>query len=399
MKIPFSKKTGIKTDVLELNLGPQHPATHGVLRIVLELDGEVITKAKCKIGYLHRGTEKIGENVSYYQFIPYTDRLDYLAPLSNNLAYVMAIEKLLGIDVPERAKVLRVILAELARIESHLVWLGSNATDIGATTVFLYAFREREKIYDLLESLTGQRMNNTFLRIVGLAADAPRNFIKNLTSFINQFPKRLKDIESLLSKNDIWLRRTRGIGIISKEDAIGFGITGPILRASGIKHDLRKKTPYLTYNKYKFEVPIGETGDVYDRYRVRMDEMKESARIIEQAIEELPDGEILHKDFKIVPPPKKNVYESIEEMIHHFKFFSEGFRPPPGEVYFAVEGPKGELGFYVVSDGSPTPYRIRIRPPSFLNIQILEKILPGHLVADAVAIIGSLDPVLGEVDR
>lgn len=399
MRLPFDKKTGIRTDVIELSMGPQHPATHGVLRVMLELDGEVIRKAECKIGYLHRGTEKIGESLSYYKFIPYTDRLDYLAPLSNNLAYVMAVEKLIDIEVPRRAQVIRVILAELSRIESHLVWLGSNATDIGATTVFLYAFREREKIYDILEGLTGQRMNNAFLRIGGIAADIDDGFMKKLRKFINEFPDKLNDMEGLLTKNDIWLRRTKGVGILKREEAIEWAITGPILRASGVKYDLRKAEPYLTYENYDFDVPIGKNGDVYDRYLVRMEEMRQSVRIIEQALEDLPEGDVLSNDYKYVPPPKDEVYNSIEAMIHHFVHFGKGFKPPKGEVYQGIEGPKGEIGFYIVSDGTEKPYRVRIRPPSFLNVQLLEKLLPGHLVADAVAIIGSLDPVLGEVDR
>ncbi len=401
MNEEYRSDLDLPTETLEPNMGPQHPSTHGVFRVILTLDQELIRKAKGVIGYLHRGTEKIAENLMYYQVIPYTDRLDYLAPLSNNLAYVLAVEKLLGIteDIPERAQYIRVILAELSRIESHLVWLGSHATDIGATTVFLYAFREREKIYDLLETLTGQRMNNAFLRIGGLMADFPKGFEDQVRAFIDQFPKQLKEMEDLLTRNPIWLCRTRGIGVIPKEKALDLGATGPVLRGSGIPYDVRKYDPYCVYDRVNFEVPVGEQGDVYDRYLVRMEEMRQSVSIIRQCLDQLPEGPVLIDDYKIVPPPKDRVYASIEEMIHQFKFFTEGFLPPKGEVYASVEGPKGELGFYIVSDGTGKPWRVRIHPPSFMNLQILEYILPGHYIADAVAIIGSLDPVFGEVDR
>lgn len=399
MELPKDQVSGVKTDILELNMGPQHPSTHGVLRLVLRLQGETVVEARCVIGFLHRGTEKIAENLMYQQVIPYTDRLDYLAPLSNNLAYVLAVEKLLGVEVPERAQYLRVILAELSRIESHLVGIGSNAMDAGAATVFLYAFREREKIYDLLEEITGQRMNNAYLRVGGLMADFPRGVEEKIQAFVRQFYKALAEIEGLLLKNDIWLARTKGVGVLPPDLAINLGASGPVLRGSGVKRDLRKDEPYLVYDRFDFEVPVGENGDAWDRYWVRIEEMRQSARIIEQALDQLPEGDVLINDFKIVPPPRDRVYRSIEEMIHWFKLVSEGFSPPPGEVYAAVEGPKGELGFYIVSDGGPKPYRVRIRPPSFMNLQVLEHILPGHMVADAVVIIGSLDPVFGEVDR
>ncbi len=397
----FREEVGLTSEVVELNMGPQHPSTHGVFRVVLQLDHETIVSARSVIGYLHRGTEKIAENLQYFKVIPYTDRLDYLAPLSNNLAYVLAVEKLLGItdDIPERAKYIRVILAELSRIESHLVWLGSHATDIGAVTVFLYAFREREKIYDLLEELTGQRMNNAFLRIGGLMADFPEGFEEKVRHFVDQFPKTLRDLENLLTKNPIWLNRTKGIGVIPKEKALDLGATGPVLRGSGIAYDVRKYEPYCVYDRLSFDVPTGTHGDVYDRYLVRMEEMRQSVSIIRQCLDQMPEGDVLINDFKVVPPPKSRVYASIEEMIHHFKHFTEGVLPPKGEVYASVEGPKGELGFYIVSDGTGKPWRVRIRPAAFMNIQILEHILPGHYIADAVAIIGSLDPVLGEVDR
>ncbi len=396
---PFRENTGIPTEVIELNMGPQHPSTHGVFRLILHLDGEVIVKAEAKIGYLHRGTEKIAENLPYFKIIPYTDRLDYISPLTTNLAYCMAVERLIGLEVPERAQALRVILSELSRISSHLVWLGSNASDTGATTVFLYAFREREKIYDLLEMITGQRMNNAFLRIGGLMADAPEGWTDAVRKFVKELPSHIRDMEGLLTENPIWLKRTRDIGVLSKEDAINFGVTGPVLRASGIPRDLRKDEPYLFYADLDFDIPIGERGDVYDRYIVRMEEMRQSCRIIEQMLDRLPEGDILSSDLKYIPPQKDRVYSSIEEMIHHFKYFTEGFYPPKGEVYQGVEGPKGEIGFYIVSDGSPKPVRVRIRPPSFINLQVIESLLPGHFVADVVAIIGSLDPVFGEVDR
>lgn len=397
----FEKDFGIRTETIELNMGPQHPSTHGVFRVVLKLSHERIVGSEAIIGYLHRGTEKIAESQLYYQIIPYTDRLDYLAPLSNNLAFVLAVEKLLGITekIPERAQYIRVILAELSRIESHLVWLGSHATDIGATTVFLYAFREREKIYDLLEELSGQRMNNAYLRIGGLMADLPEGYENKLLNFVDQFPSKLKDMENLLTKNPIWLSRTKGIGIIPKEKALEYCVTGPVLRGSGIPYDVRKYSPYCVYDRLNFDVPVGEVGDIYDRYIVRMEEMKQSVSIIRQCLKSLPMGPILIDDYKIVPPPKHRVYVSIEEMIHQFKFFTEGFTTPRGEVYQSVEGPKGELGFYIVSEGGNKPWRMRIHPPSFMNLQVLEYILPGHLIADAVAIIGSLDPVFGEVDR
>jgi NADH-quinone oxidoreductase subunit D len=398
-EVTFREKTGLQTEVLELNMGPQHPATHGVMRIRVWLDGEVIQKAEVIIGYLHRGTEKIAEHRSYYRFLPWTDRMDYLAPLSNNLGYVLAVEKLLGVEVPPRAQYLRVILAELSRITSHLVWLGTHTLDLGAMTPFFYTFREREKILELLEEVSGQRMNNAYMRIGGLMADVPRGWTDSLRSFLQTFEKELQEWHALLTKNDIFVARTRDVGILRPEDAISLGVTGPVLRASGVGRDLRKDDPYLVYGEFSFDVPVGERGDVYDRYLVRMEEMHQSVRIIEQALDQLPGGPVLLEDFKIVPPPKSRVYMGMEELIHHFKLVTEGFLPPEGEVYAAVEGPKGELGYYIVSDGSANPWRLRVRPPSFINLQVLEHILPGHLIADLVAIVGSIDPVFGEVDR
>lgn len=387
------------TDIIELNMGPQHPATHGVLRIRLYLDGEMVIKAEPIIGYLHRGSEKIMENVNYMQAMVWTDRMDYLAPLLNNFGYILAVEKLMDITPPLRAQYIRVILAEFSRIGSHLVWLGTHLLDLGFMTPLMYCFREREKILDLLEEITGQRMNNSFFRIGGVAADLPEGWDEKALSFLDSFEKSLSEIESMAYENEVFLLRTKNVGIIPLELAIELSLTGPVLRGSGLAWDIRKVFPYSSYDHFEFKIPTGEKGDVYDRFYVRMEEMKQSAGIIRQAINNLPDGDVLLNDFKYVPPPKTRLYESIEEMIHHFKLVTEGIRPPKGEVYASVEGAKGELGFYIVSDGSPRPYRVRVRPPSFYNIQALEHILPGNLISDVVAIIGSLDPVLGEVDR
>ena len=388
-----------KTDIIELNLGPQHPATHGVLRIKLHLDGEMIVKAEIVIGYLHRGTEKIMENVNYIQAMVWTDRMDYLAPILNNFGYILAVEKLIGITPPLRAQYIRVILAEFSRIASHLVWLGTHLLDLGFMTPLMYAFREREKILDLLEEVTGQRMNNSFFRIGGVAADLPEGWEERALNFLDNFEKNLSEIEKMVYENEIFILRTKNVGILPLELAIELGVTGPCLRGSGLAYDIRKFFPYSSYEHFEFKIPTGEIGDVYDRFCVRMEEMKQSSKIIKQAIKNLPKGDILLNDFKIVPPPKEKVYEGIEEMVHHFKIISEGIKVPKGEVYASCEGAKGELGFYIVSDGTSKPYRVRIRPPSFYNLQALEHILPGNLIQDAIAIIGSFDPVLGEIDR
>jgi len=388
-----------KTDIIELNLGPQHPATHGVLRIKLHLDGEMIIKAEILIGYLHRGTEKIMENVNYIQAMVWTDRMDYLAPILNNFGYILAVEKLIGITPPLRGEYIRVILAEFSRIASHLVWLGTHLLDLGFMTPFMYAFREREKILDLLEEVTGQRMNNSFFRIGGVAADLPDGWEERALNFLESFEKNLGEIEKMVYENEIFILRTKNVGILPLELAIELGVTGPPLRGSGIPYDIRKFFPYSSYDHFEFKIPTGEIGDVYDRFYVRMEEMKQSSKIIKQAIKNLPPGDVLLNDFKIVPPPKEKVYNSIEEMIHHFKIISEGIKVPKGEVYVSCEGARGELGFYIVSDGTAKPYRVRIRPPSFYNLQALEYILPGNLIQDAIAIIGSFDPVLGEIDR
>ncbi len=399
-EILFKDAAGIETDVLELNMGPQHPATHGVLRLKLWLDGETVVKLEAKIGYLHRGTEKIAEHKTWHQFIPYTDRLDYLAPMSNNLAYVMAVEKLAGIEVPERAQYLRVILAELARIESHLLWYGAHAMDLGAWTAWFYSFREREKVYDLMEEISGQRMNNTYLRIGGLAADVTPKFLDDLKEFLAYFQeKALPELHKLLTDNPIWKARTQGIGVLTLQDVYDYCLTGPIARASGHDWDLRRDAPYLVYERFDFQVPVYTEGDSYARYLVRMEEMAEAARIIEQALAQLPPGPVLADEAKFVPPPKDKIYDSIENLIHHFKITAEGMRIPPGEAYAAVEAPKGELGFYVVSTGEGKPYRVRIRPGTFINLQAIEKMAPGHMVADVITLIGTLDIVLGEIDR
>ncbi|MBI1988027.1 MAG: NADH dehydrogenase (quinone) subunit D [Nitrospinae bacterium] len=390
----------MKTETMTLNMGPQHPSTHGVLRLVMELDGENIVNCTPHIGYLHTGIEKSMENRTYHQVIPLTDRMDYLSPITNNLAYVLAVEKLLGLeDVPERAQYIRVILAELSRIASHLVALGTHVMELGAVTVFMYGFREREQILDLFETATGVRMMTSFIRIGGVAADLPAEFVEKLQDFLKIFPSRVDEYETLLTNNPIWLRRTRGVGLLPKEVALAYGLSGPNARASGIDWDLRKKEPYCGYEKFDFQVPLGEEGDVYARYRVRMAEMRQSHRILTQALENLPPGPYRSSDRKVVFPPKDELHTGMEALIHHFKLATEGFSPPTGEVYQGIEGPRGEIGFYLVSDGGAKPWRVRVRPPSFLNVQAIPAILNGCLIADAIAAIGSLDFVLGEVDR
>ena len=387
------------TRTMTLNMGPQHPSTHGVLRLVLDLDGEVVLGCTPHIGYLHTGIEKGLESKRYQQGIPLTDRMDYLAPLSNNLAYVLAIEKALGVVVPDRAQVIRVLLTELTRIKSHLVWLGTHALDIGAMSVFLYCFREREQILDIYEAVSGQRMMSTYFRVGGLAADLPPGFEDQVQAFLQVFPTRLQEYEDLLTHNPLWRQRTVGIGTIKREDAIALGLSGPGLRACGIAYDVRKAHPYSGYERYQFEIPLGKTGDVYDRYQVRIAEMRQSHRIALQGLQKLSPGPINVADPKLVPPAKPLLKKSMEALIHHFKLYSEGFHVPAGEVYLPIESPKGELGCYLVSDGSPRPYRVHFRPPSFVNLQSLSKMVEGRLVADVVAVIGSLDIVLGEIDR
>jgi NADH-quinone oxidoreductase subunit D len=391
--------TDLLGEKLVLNVGPSHPATHGVLRIVLELDGEIITKATPHVGYLHRGDEKIAEAMQYNQFVPYTDRLDYLAPLANNIAYVMAVEKLLGWELPPRGKAIRVLCDELSRIHSHLLGVGVFAMDIGAMTVFLYTFTEREKIYNLQEIISGARFTTSYTRIGGMTRDLPENFIPALRIFLDELPSVISEVDKLLSRNRIWVERTKDIGVIPKEMAIAYGISGPNLRGSGVDHDLRKRHPYLDYEKYDFDVPIGSVGDCYDRYFIRLEEMRQSIRILNQVIETLPDGPINVDDRKNRPAPKTEVLTKMEELIHHFIIHTEGVDAPPGEVYFGHENPKGELGFYINSKGGGTPHRLKIRSPSFVNLSILPALLPGNMMSDMVAILGSLDFVMGECDR
>ena len=384
-----------------LNMGPSHPATHGVLRLKIELDGETILTAQPDIGYLHRGDEKIAENMTYTQFIPYTARLDYLAPLANNVHYALAVEKLLGVDgqLPERCQYIRVICCELARVSAHLLGLGAFAMDTGAFTVFLHTFTEREKIYYLIEALTGARFTTTYTRIGGLSRDLPEGWTDELKKFLDEVEHNFDETEKLLTRNPIFLDRTRSVGVISREDAIDFGLSGPNLRGSGVDHDLRKAHPYLVYDRLDFDIPIGSKGDAYDRYLIRLEEMRQSVHILRQCLDQLPSGPINLDDGKIVLPQKEKVLTSMEELIHQFILVTQGQNAPSGEVYFGGENPKGELGFYINSKGGGTPHRLKIRAPSFVNLSILSHMLPGHLMADIVAIIGSLDFVMGECDR
>ncbi len=388
-----------RRDTMTINMGPQHPSTHGVLRLVLTLDGETILKARPDIGYLHTGIEKTAEDKSYFKSLVLTDRMDYLAPLCNNLGYSLAVEKLLGIDVPEKARFARVALAELQRIASHLVWLGSSALDLGAQSVFLYCFRERELILDIFEACSGVRMMTSYIMPGGLQADLPPNFEKLVRNFIKIFPKRLREYHDLLTNNRLWIDRTRGICLLPADKAIALGCSGPTLRGSGVAYDVRKVFPYGGYERFAFDVPVGENGDVYDRYLVRMLEMRESLKIVQQAMDGMPEGRWQVDDPKIVAPQKYEVSSNMEALIHHFKLYTEGYRPPAGEVYVRTESPKGELGFYMVSDGSAKPYRMHVRAPSFANLQALPLMIEGYLISDVVAAIGSIDIVLGEVDR
>ncbi|MBB5033806.1 NADH dehydrogenase (quinone) subunit D [Prosthecobacter vanneervenii] len=391
--------TDIVGEKLVLNMGPSHPATHGVLRLVLELDGEIITKADPDVGFLHRGDEKIAENMHYNQFVPYTDRLDYLAPLANNVAYALAVEKLMGWEVPERGRAIRVICCELARISAHMLGVGVFAMDVGAMTVFLYTFTEREKIYNLCEQLTGARFTTSYTRVGGQIRDLPNGFVEAVKTFLSELEPVIDEIDKLLSRNRIFIDRTQDIGVISRADAIGYGLTGPNLRASGVEHDLRKAQPYLDYQKYEFDIPIGTKGDCYDRYLVRMEEMRQSVRILKQVLASLPGGPINVADAKGLLPKKEKVLMKMEELIHHFIIATQGIDAPAGEVYFAAENPKGELGFYINSTGGGVPHRLKIRSPSFLNLSIVPKLLVGSMLSDIPAVLGSLDFVMGECDR
>jgi len=388
---------------MTLNMGPQHPSTHGVLRVALELDGETVVRAKPIIGYLHTGMEKQAEYKTYTQSIPQTDRMDYLAPMSNNLAFCLAVEKLLDIEAPGRVQAIRVLLTELTRISAHCVWLGTHALDIGAMTVFFYCFREREKVLSLYDHVCGARMTASYFRVGGLAMDIPDGFLDRCQKFVDEMPAHTDEYEALLTRNPIWLARTEGVAPLSPKDAIAFGATGPTLRGSGVEWDLRKKEPYCGYDSYEFDVPVGKNGDAYDRYQVRVREIREATRIAGQAIARIRSmgerGEYRLRDYKYVLPPKEEVKTSMEALIHHFKIVAHGFFPPVGEAYRAIEAPKGELGFYFVSDGTPRPWRMKVRSPSFVNLQTLPKMIEGRMVADVITAIGSLDIVLGEIDR
>lgn len=384
---------------LVLNMGPQHPATHGVLRLLIRLDGETVIGCVPEVGYLHRGYEKLAEASSYHEFIPHTDRLDYLSPLSNNVAYVLAVEKLLGIEAPPRAQYIRTMISELARISSHLLWLGSMAMDVGALTVFMWSFREREKLYDVFELLVGARFTTSYTRIGGLAHDMTDEAEAAVRAFISEFPEKLLECEKLLNKNRIFVERTDGIGVIERDVAIDLGLTGPNLRACGVQHDLRRANPYLVYDQLDFEIPVYEGGDSLARYYVRMAEMKQSQKMVVQLLEKIPRGEIHTQAPKKVLPRKERIYTKMEELIHDFMLINFGIDPPPGEVYHAVEAPKGELGFFFYSNGEGNPWRMKIRSPSFVNLQSLPVMLLGNMVSDVVAIIGSLDPVMGEADK
>ncbi|MFZ5887331.1 MAG: NADH dehydrogenase (quinone) subunit D [Chloroflexota bacterium] len=382
-----------------LNMGPQHPSTHGVLRLLLELDGEVIVNAVPDIGFLHTGVEKNMEAKTYLKAEVMSDRLDYMNNLGNNLAYCMAVEKLVDLDVPPRAQALRVILVELQRIASHLVWIGTFGLDLAAMSVFLYAFREREQLLDIFELCSGQRMMTTFIRPGGLWRDVPVEFETAVRNFLKIFPKRVDEYEALLTKNPLFLDRLLGIGKLDAATALQYGVTGPMLRASGVKWDLRKARPYMGYEQYDFDIPVRTEGDVYARYLVRVQEFRESMKIIEQALNKLPMGPVRSANYKFVPPPRSEIGVSMEALIHHFKLWTEGFSAPKGSVYSAVESPRGELGVYLEGDGGPKPHRVHWRTPSFSNLSVVPKIVKGHLVADLVAILASTDIVLGDIDR
>jgi NADH-quinone oxidoreductase subunit D len=398
----------LQSEKMVLNMGPSHPSTHGVLRVVLELDGEVITKATPHVGYLHRGDEKIAENMTWNQFVPYTDRLDYLAPLANNVAYALAVEKLMGIDkdLPPRCQFIRTIVAELSRVSSHLLGIGCYAMDVGAMTVFLHTFTEREKIYNLWESLTGARLTTSYTRIGGVSRDLPPGWVAQCRAFLEGVVPVIHDVSQLLDRNRIWIDRTKDVGVIPRDVAIDYALSGPNLRASGVDYDLRRAQPYLIYEQLEFEVPLGSVGDCYDRYLVRMEEMRQSVRILHQCLDKLPGGAdnatgepVCVQDGKVFLPPKHKVLSSMEELIHQFMIVTQGVNAPAGEIYFGHENPKGELGFYIHSTGGGAPHRLKIRAPSFVNLSILPWLAPGHLLTDMTTILGSLDFVMGECDR
>ena len=390
---------GAKDQHMVINMGPQHPATHGVLRLVLEIDGEIVVRLYPEIGYLHTGIEKTCEAKFYQQVVPLTDRINYLDPLSNNLCYCLAVEKLLGLEAPEKAKWLRVLLVELSRINSHLIWLGTHAMDVGALTVFLYTFREREDILRLFEAVAGQRMMTSYFRIGGLSMEPPLDFLDRVQAFIRTFPEKIDEYSNLLTGNPIFRNRLMGVGYLSAADAIALGVTGPPMRASGVDFDLRRDMPYSGYEKFQFNVPISTGGDCWARYEVRLIEMRESVKIIQQALDGMPEGPVKADAPKIVLPDREKMKTQMEALIHHFKIVTEGFEVPAGEVYQGIEAGHGQTGYYVVSDGTAKPYRVHMRYPSFATLQALETMCQGRMLADVVAIIGSIDIVLGEIDR
>jgi NADH-quinone oxidoreductase subunit D len=390
---------GSKDQHMVLNMGPQHPSTHGVLRLVLEIDGEIIVRLYPEIGYLHTGIEKTCEAKFYQQVVPLTDRVDYLGPMANNLCYCLAVEKLLQLEIPEKAQWVRVLLTELTRLNSHLIWLGTHAMDIGALTVFLYTFREREEILRIFEMVSGQRMMTSYFRIGGLAMEPPLDMFDRIQNFIRTFPEKIDEYSNLLTGNPIFMNRLKGVGYLSREDAIALGVTGPVMRASGIDFDLRRDMPYCSYEKFQFKVPTSTAGDVWARYLLRLEEMRESTRIIQQALDGMPEGPIKADAPKIVLPDREKMKTQMESLIHHFKIVTEGFAVPAGEVYQGIESGHGQMGYYVVSDGTAKPYRVHMRYPSFATLQALETMCQGRMLADVVAVIGSIDIVLGEIDR
>ena len=393
------QEEGAKDRTMVLNMGPQHPSTHGVLRLVIEIDGETVLNVVPDIGYLHTGIEKTCEAKFYQQVVPMTDRIDYLCPMTNNLAYCLAIEKLLQLEIPDRAQWIRVLLNELTRLNSHLVWLGTHAMDIGALTVFLYTFREREDILRIFEHVSGQRMMTSYFRVGGLALEPPLDFFDRVKAFIKRMPEKIDQYENLLTGNPIFINRLKGVGHLSAEDAIALGVTGPPLRASGVDWDLRRDMPYSSYEKFQFQVPVSSDCDVWARYVVRIQEMRESVKIIEQALAGMPEGRITADAPHVVLPDREKMKTQMESLIYHFKIVTEGFAVPAGQVYQAVESPRGEMGYYAVSDGTAKPYRVHMRNPSFATLQALQTMCAGRLIADVVAVIGSIDIVLGEIDR
>jgi NADH-quinone oxidoreductase subunit D len=390
----------LRTETMSVNMGPQHPSTHGVLRLVLTLDGEVVISSDVTIGYLHTGIEKTTEQKKWQQVIPLVERMDYLSSQSNSMAFCLSVERLLGLEMPDRVKWIRVLLAELQRINSHLVWLGTHGMEIGAVTVMLYCFRERELLLNINELIAGFRMFPSYMRIGGLREDLPPGFHDAVRAFLASFPQKLKEYQDLLTKNPIYIQRTKGVGALTHDEAIGLGLVGPLARASGVAYDVRRAFPYLGYETFDFDVPVGSAGDVFDRYLVRIEEMRQSVSICRQALERItPTGVFDVEDYRIVPPPKDRVYTEMEALIQHFLIYSQGFNVPAGEAYVPVEGPRGEQGFYVVSDGTNRPMRVKPRAPSMLACQALPKMIVGGLIADVIAVIGSTDVVMGDVDR